>query len=358
MLNFNRCQPPEETLAHITPLLEKLGVTRVSDITGLDRIGLPVWSAVVPDSPDILSVYNGKGSTQIGSKVGALMEAFERQSGYRSHLSRKPLITGSYAALAAKRRVMNPEAMVLPLRDGYTPDEELTWTVGHVVLTGEEILVPFDLAWLIPSPERRAYAITTSNGLSAGNTYEEAVCQGLCEVMERDAWTIAEVLSHWLPRARFDAERAKAGLEKFLWTGAEIQPFDDDITLYQELDPSTFEGELLEVYEAFAEQGLEARVRHISCDTGIPVMIASVVEVLGPDLHRSHMGAGCHPEPNIAAVRSLTEAAQGRAVDIQGVREDMREANEELPAPPPRTSRTSRTSPTPSASPGSTARAG
>jgi ribosomal protein S12 methylthiotransferase accessory factor len=334
--NFHRGRTPEETLARVTPLMGRLGITRLSDITGLDRLGLPVWSAVVPKSRDILSVYNGKGSTQIGSKVGAIMEAFERQASLRNA---GPLIRGSYAELSRERRVMDPETMILPLRVGYNRDKELPWTVGHDLGTGEEILVPFDLAWLITdaleNPEMlrlRAYAIGTSNGLSAGNTYEEAVCQGLCEIIERDAWTIAEVLSHWLPRARFEAARARAGLPKIEWTGAGEQPFEDDPDRYPELDPRTFEGELRRVYDTFVEARLDTRVRHVSCDTGIPVMVATVVELVGPDLPRSHMGAGCHPDPTIAAMRALTEAAQSRAVDIQGVREDMSGADEAVPA--------------------------
>lgn len=326
--SFNRGRSPEATLAHVTPLMARLGITRLSDITGLDRLGIPVWSAVVPKSPDILTVYNGKGATHLGARVGAIMEAFERQSAFKQ---RGPFIQGSYAALSAKRRVMDPEAMVLPLKEDYRPDKEITWTVGHEIATGEEILVPFDLAWLVNEPKLRSYAIVTSNGLSAGNSYEEAVCQGLCEIIERDAWTIADVLSHWIPRARFDAARAKAGLPKHPWTGEGEQPFDDD-ERFLELDPRTFSGDLRRVHDSLVAAGIDTKVVHASVDTGIPVMLASLVEVVGPDLPRSHMGAGAHPDPSIAALRALTEAAQSRAVDIQGVREDMSGSSEQVPA--------------------------
>ncbi|MEZ4237705.1 MAG: YcaO-like family protein [Myxococcota bacterium] len=326
---YHRGRTPAATLDHVSPLMARLGITRLSDITGLDRLGIPVWSAVVPKSRDILSVYNGKGSSHIASKVGAIMEAFERQSGLRTD---GVAIRGSYAALSRERRVMDPASMILPLRAGYTADKELTWTVGHLLSSGEEILVPFDLAWLITEPALRSYVVTTSNGLSAGNTYEEAVCQALCEIIERDAWTIAEVLAHWLPRARFDAQRARAGLPKIAWTGEGEQPFDDDCDRFAELDPETFQGELRRVYDSFVEAGLETRIRHVSCDTGLPVMVATTVELVGPNLPRSHMGAGCHPDPTIAAMRALTEAAQSRVVDIQGVREDMRAADEDVPA--------------------------
>jgi ribosomal protein S12 methylthiotransferase accessory factor len=326
--NYHRGKLPADTLAAITPLMGRLGITRLSDITGLDRLGIPVWSAVVPKSPDILTVYNGKGATHVGAKVGAIMEAFERQSSFRR---RGPFVCGSYAALSRERRVMNPEAMVLPLRGGYTSEKELTWTIGHDLWTGEEILVPFDLAWLVNDPPLRAYAIVTSNGLSAGNTYEEAVCQGLLEIIERDAWTIADVLSHWIPHARFDAARARAGLPKIEWNGRGEQPFDDD-ERYFELDPKTFEGDLRRIHDTLVDAGIETKLIDATADTGIPVMLASLVEEVNPELPRSHMGAGAHPDPTIAAMRALTEAIQSRAVDIQGVREDMSESTENVPA--------------------------
>ena len=51
-------------------------------IQGLsDRLGIPIWSAVVPKSFDMLSVYNGKGLVDIDSKVGAVMETVERHAG-------------------------------------------------------------------------------------------------------------------------------------------------------------------------------------------------------------------------------------------------------------------------------------
>ncbi|WP_437868433.1 YcaO-like family protein [Sorangium sp. So ce363] len=328
--NFHRCRTPEETLEHVRPLMKRAGITRVADITGLDRIGLPVWSSVVPRSRDILSVYNGKGATHEGSRAGAIMEAFERQSGLGG---RGPMIRGSYARLSRERRALDPKTILLPLVEGYTHEKEAAWTVGHDLATGEEVLVPYDLAWLFAELDTglRSFAVSSSNGLSAGNTYEEAVSQALCEIIERDSWTIAEVLSHWLPRAHWEAARAKAGLPKIEWVGSTEQPFDDDGDLYPELDPATFEGDLKRVFEMFAAAGLPARIRHVSSDTGIPVMIATVVEDVAPALPRAHLGAGAHPDRIIAATRALTEVAQSRAVDIQGVREDMSEPTDDVP---------------------------
>ena len=78
---IQRFIPAAETVISAASVAESLGVTRIADITGLDRVGIPVYSAIVPDSADNLSVYNGKGLRPVDAKAGALMEAIEQASG-------------------------------------------------------------------------------------------------------------------------------------------------------------------------------------------------------------------------------------------------------------------------------------
>ena len=44
----HRLLAPEDTLAKIEPHLSAIGVTRCADVTGLDRIGIPVFCAIRP----------------------------------------------------------------------------------------------------------------------------------------------------------------------------------------------------------------------------------------------------------------------------------------------------------------------
>jgi len=53
-----------DTYRRVAPYLRRAGVTRVADITWLDRIGIPVYNAISPRSNDVISVYNGKGLTR------------------------------------------------------------------------------------------------------------------------------------------------------------------------------------------------------------------------------------------------------------------------------------------------------
>jgi ribosomal protein S12 methylthiotransferase accessory factor len=51
--------------------------------------------------------------------------------------------------------------------------------------------------------------------------------------------------------------------------------------------------------------------------------VASVAADEVPGFPQAHLGVGCHPDVRVAATRALTEVAQSRACDIQGVREDL-----------------------------------
>ncbi|HUM78125.1 MAG TPA: methanogenesis marker 1 protein, partial [Methanoculleus sp.] len=55
-----RAVPPEETLRLARERLPAAGITRVADITNLDRIGIPVFSSIRPTAEaGAISVYNG-----------------------------------------------------------------------------------------------------------------------------------------------------------------------------------------------------------------------------------------------------------------------------------------------------------
>ncbi len=64
----HRTRAPEETLAWLKPKWQDMGITRLADITGLDRIGLPVYMSVRPNAKT-LSVSQGKGITHSLAKI-------------------------------------------------------------------------------------------------------------------------------------------------------------------------------------------------------------------------------------------------------------------------------------------------
>jgi ribosomal protein S12 methylthiotransferase accessory factor YcaO len=72
----HRAVPPRQTWDRIAPLLPRFGITRVADITGLDRINIPVATAIRPMSRSI-AVAAGKGVDLVAAKTSAAMEAIE-----------------------------------------------------------------------------------------------------------------------------------------------------------------------------------------------------------------------------------------------------------------------------------------
>ena len=65
-----RAVPLKETLERIEPKVPVAGITRVADITDLDRIGIPVFSCIRPTADDgAITVYNGKGATVEESRI-------------------------------------------------------------------------------------------------------------------------------------------------------------------------------------------------------------------------------------------------------------------------------------------------
>ena len=85
----HRAVPPEETFARVDPKLPVAGVTRVADITGLDRIGIPVFSSIRPTAEDgAISVYNGKTWIPVyvtENLVGHKLGEFAPTRIYRGH---------------------------------------------------------------------------------------------------------------------------------------------------------------------------------------------------------------------------------------------------------------------------------
>jgi ribosomal protein S12 methylthiotransferase accessory factor len=311
----HRVVRPADTLRRVRALLPTVGITRVADITGLDRIGIPTYSAVIPDSGDVLSVYNGKGARKLDARVGAVMEAIERYSALHPELE---VHEGSYAALSACRPVLRPRDLILGMHPEYGDDHAIAWVEGTNLLAPGCMLVPLQAARILfdATRHRPCYTFSTTNGLASGNTLEEAVCHALCEIIERDAWTLAKLLVQYLPRAR--ARRA---------AGGDAGQVEDDVERYPCLALADATAPVQRLVSRFQRAGLSVMVRDITSDLGIPVVLATVAEPHVSAAYLAHFGLGAHPDAEVALMRALTEVAQSRATDIHAVREDISPAD-------------------------------
>ena len=303
---IERLIPAAETVSVAAAIAESLGVTRVADITGLDRVGIPVYSSVVPDSRDHLSVYNGKGLRLIDAKAGALMEAIERQTALKARL---PLVAQSFTELREIEPVLNPRSMNNKLAPDYSEEQTYSWCQGLDIVSRQRCYVPARAAGYMWSdvPHPSIFATTDTNGLASGNSLEEAVCHALCELVERDSWTFVELGAHHMPR-----ERRSFAL------GLDAIAGPDDLEMFPCVDLGSHEL-LLKFWNA----DLFPIIRDITSELGIPAFFASVCDENITGYPMAHCGLGAHPNADVAVRRALLELAQSRCVDIQAVREDI-----------------------------------
>lgn len=299
--SFDRAVPLEVTIERACSLRERYGITRIADLTHLDPIGLPVTNVFVPNSPDSLGVYNGKGLTKEHALASGLMEALERQICARCELER------FFAPVPAVMEYLDlPRVNWIGPNDG---EVECVW--GTDLLSGERIAVPLGLTQN-PRQSARVFSHTSTNGLASGNNATEAIYHALFELCERHLWSRVHVLAHMWPRSL----RAHAGI-------LTDEP-DDPLASEIEVRPDTpIIGELVKKIE---RAGLRFRLLAYA-HAQWPVAMMSCISADGGDAMYYHLGFGCSWSPLHAAVRAITEAVQVRVADISGTREDLKYAD-------------------------------
>jgi len=323
----SRIRPARETLERVIPISKKIGVTRLADITDMDVLRIPNYSAVVPGTEDYIWVYSGKGPTKEHAMASALMESIERYSSLPSGGPRK-FVRLSYTELAKAHKVLHPDRIVEPVRFEYRDDMPMDWLSGHDLATGEQVMVPASIAlfrYTPPPPAVNPFAYFHTNGLASGNVMEEAVCHALCEVIERDAMSLAELRASAIP---FHILRTI--LHSLNSAGIRVPPipaekFVDDPGVFPDVDISGLEFEPVgKLVDRFERAGISLTVKDITSETGIPTFNASSVEWVTHDYGYLAEGHGTHPDARIALLRAITEVSQTRAANIQGARDDLR----------------------------------
>ncbi len=282
---------PEETRERIKPYARVVGLTRLADVTGLDRIGIPVVLSVRPNSGS-LAVDAGKGFTKTAATVSAAMEAIERYTAENVCL---PDIYLPYAKLNGPYRQIPVEKFPMTKNAIFSANWPEHWTLGWDLVHQEEVAVPtlmVNIGQHKARPSELVPFLIGSNGLASGNHLLEAICSGLQEVIERDAVTCTRVADELGGRriARVRLETIEAAFVRDLLArleAAHVKPILFDCTV----------------------------------DTNVPTYMAFLYDEVTRHIG-VYKGYGAHLDPAIAMVRAITEAAQGRLVFITGSRDD------------------------------------
>jgi len=297
----HRLIPPAETIAQYREFMPAMGITRIANVTGLDRIGIPVSMACRPNSRSI-SVSQGKGLTLQAAKASALMESIE---GYHAEHIMLPL------KLASAREMRRAHCIApldrLPLIPGglFHPDFRLLWIEGYDLIQQESVWVPYELVhtdFVLPQPAGSGCFVGGSNGLASGNHILEAISHALCELVERHSTT--------------------------LWRlGGNAQHHATRVALDSIDDPGC-----LELLSKFERAAIDVAVWDVTSDVGIPAFACTIIdnEERAPHYLHANSGMGCHLTRHIALTRALSEAAQTRLTFISGARDDVTRRDYEI----------------------------
>jgi YcaO-like protein with predicted kinase domain len=293
-----RVVPTATTEARVREILSLVPVTRISDLTPLDPLALPVFSAVTPLAADLTS-HLGKGRDAPSAKVSALMEAVERVSAEAPALG--VARRARYADLCAEgaEDVVDPVTLTLPGDSTYHPEKVFTWLQSHDLIARRPVWMASDL--VTSPPNEGLLREVDTNGLAAGNTHLEATVHGICEVIERDAWSQHEFVTQF-----GDARTPEPPLRSI-----DLATLPDAAGCWA---------------ERIRNGGLGLALHDITSDVGVATFRALLTDPnymtpSGPRPLR-FQGFGSHPNAGIAALRALTESVQARLSIIQGARDD------------------------------------
>ncbi len=275
----DKARTPEQTIAWVRERLSRLHRDVLAKTVRIDtgRLDIPVFISLCGEDATRLTGTKkqmGKGATAKQSEASALMELIERFS-FFSFIHTFPFPVFRYKELDdfavsiedLKKSVYDTTTPVELCRS-FLEDLPLRWVKARNLTLGREQWVPID--WF--------YTINEYNGPASGNTLEEAILQGLCEVVERHVGSIVTY----------------------------------DGTLTPEIDSASIKDPAaIELLEKFRKNGIELFLRDFSLDTGVPTVAALAYDpITFPESSEIVFTAGTTSNPEKSLCRALTEVAQ------------------------------------------------
>ncbi|MBS3754644.1 MAG: YcaO-like family protein [Desulfobacterales bacterium] len=276
----DKTSPPEQTVARIKQRFAQQGLQILDETMRIDngRLDIPVYFSVCgPDAKELTGTAKqmGKGATPAQAEASAVMELVERFSFYSFAQNPANFRTGTRPEMGAQAmdfkdiaRSVHDTAEDLDAARRAFDRLELKWARGANLTRQESVLIPFD--WF--------FTINEFNGTSAGNCLEEALCQGVCEIVERHV------------SARVSRERIRVPA----------------------IDPDSADDPMVrEMVEKYRTNNIRIYASDFTLDMGIATVgvLAWDPETF-PEQSEIVWTAGAAPDPQKAFSRALSETAQ------------------------------------------------
>ena len=279
-LDQDKILPPEETVNRFREKLKAAGLDILKETLRIDngRIGIPVYiSRCGPEAQRIIGTRKqmGKGATPQQAEASAVMELAERFSFFSYVKNPARFQRSTFAGIGEQAipfemiaRSVHDDSDDLPVSREIFESLPLNWTRAFNLTRGTIVQVPFD--WF--------FAINEFNGPSAGNCKEEAILQGICEIVERH---VSSVISH--ERRTVPAIRPESATDPMV----------------------------IDMLAKYRRSGISLFISDFTLDMGIPsIGVLAYDPASFPDSSEIVWTAGTTPSPEKALSRALTEVAQ------------------------------------------------
>lgn len=264
-------------------------MTRLANITELDAVGLPVYSATCPQTDEgSITVFGGKGISQAEASISAMMELIERVS---ASARDQKMVYGTFEDLSYLfgDQVLNPHQLITHQRP--TPIEvvPLSWTWVFNLGSNMPMLVPATAIFHPFYDKSGPLFLNNSVGLAAGSSLLEAVISAIYEVIEQDAVSLA--------------------MASNIFTSVPVETIDSPLCSCLIAD--------------LQRENIHISIKEITTDIGVPCFVTCGDDQNKINSYYLNGGFGCHIDREIALTRSIVELIQTRATIISGAREDI-----------------------------------
>ena len=279
-LHQDKVRAPEETVKAFREKLSTLSLDILKGTRRIDngRLDIPVYFSVCgKDATAVTGTGKqmGKGATPAQAEASAVMELAERFSFFSFVNTPGNFFTKTYKEAGPSAmpfhmiaRSVHDDSADLEIEKKIFETLPLKWTMGYNLTQEKEALIPFN--WF--------FMINEFNGPSAGNCVEEAISQGICEIVERH---VSSLVSH--------GKRDAPGI----------------------IPESVKDPMAVSMLKKYAQAGVSLRLSDFSLDTGIPTVgVMAWDPQTFPLKSEIVWTAGTTPDPEKALSRALTETAQ------------------------------------------------
>ncbi|MDQ7032070.1 MAG: YcaO-like family protein [Desulfonauticus sp.] len=279
--DLDKACPPEFTVKNVSSILKQFGTEILFELKRIDtgRLGIPVYMSICGHRAKQLMPSRkqmGKGSSPAQAKASALMELVERFSFFYFEQNYNFELLTYTDAKKKFPEVLPVEEILRSVQEDLNQEQAITlldlvqwkFVPSLDINTETTIYLPFNWFKLL----------NEYNGSSAGNSYEESILQGLCELIERHVCAIIE----------------------------------DEKKIVPTLNPASFNDPILkQLWTKFINNGIKVWLKDFSLDFPVPTIAALAYD---PKTfpHKSEIvfTAGTATSPAKAAIRALTEVAQ------------------------------------------------